>query len=84
MEKVIKAIGTGVAFTGAIILILPIGVLFGWIAGLIIKLFCGSLIANGLNLLLNTNRFTPDDIPTITATLSVLAGYMRTRIEVKK
>jgi hypothetical protein len=83
MEKILKAIGTGVALTGAVVLLVPISVLFGWITGLIIKLFCGTMIANGLNLIFNTNRFNPDCIPTMTATLSVLAGYMRTSTTVK-
>lgn len=84
MEKVFKSIGTGVALSGAIILLVPIGILFGWIAGFIVKVFCGAMITNGLNLLFGSNRFSPEDIPTITATLSVFASYMRTSVKHEK
>lgn len=84
MEKILKVIGGSVVFAGAIILIVPLSVFFGWIAGLIIKAFCGSLIANGMNLLFNTNRFSTDSIPVVTATLSVLAGYFRTSVNHKE
>ena len=84
MEKFLKTIGAGVVLSGAIILIVPIAILFGWIVGLIIKMFCGVMIANGLNLLFDTNRFSADSIPTVTATLSVLTGYMRTSVSAKK
>jgi hypothetical protein len=84
MEKFLKIIGSAVVVGGAIILILPISILFGWIAGMIVKMFCGSLIANGLNLLFATNRFSPDSIPVVTATLAVLTGYMKTSVSHKE
>ena len=83
MEKILGTLGAAIAVAGAFVLILPLSILFGYIAGLIIKLFCGSLIANGLNLLFNTQRFVPDNIPMVTATLSVLGGYLKTSVTVK-
>ena len=84
MEKVLGSIGAAIAVAGAFVLILPLSILFGYIAGLIIKLFFGSLIANGLNLLFDTQRFSPDSIPMVTATLSVLGGYLKTSVSLKK
>lgn len=84
MDDLIK--GLGIIFLGiaSIIIFIPLAVLFGWWVGLILKMFCGDLITYGLNLLFNTNRFIPENIPFITATLSVLTGYFRTTTTVKK
>lgn len=64
------------------VFITPLIVMFGWFTGVILKYFCGDIIATGMNLLFNTKRFTPEIIPYITATLSALHGYFITRTTV--
>jgi hypothetical protein len=82
MDKFFKSVGWSVAVALMFIVLVPFTVLCGWLTGVILKLFCGNIIAAGMNLLFNTNRFTPDIIPYITATLSCLVGYFQTRVTV--
>lgn len=80
-NKALESIGAGVIVAlavGLIAFILPIiSVVTGWFAGTIIKLVFGSYITNGLNLLFNTSRFTPDSIPVICSTLAVIGSYFK-------
>lgn len=81
MNDFFKNLGILVALVAgilALIFLYPIlAICVGYISGLIIKLCFGGLITNGLNLIFNTNRFTPDHIPMICATLAVLGSYFR-------
>ena len=43
----------------------------GYISGLILKLTVGGFVVNGLNLILNTTRFTADKLPIICGALAV-------------
>lgn len=49
----------------------------GWIGGWLLKLCVGSAIADGMNLLFNTTRFTPDFIPVACATLAIIGSYFK-------
>lgn len=80
MDKLYKAVGMAILTVAAVGLILPLSVLFGWIAGFIVKMFAGHLIADGINLLFNTSRFTSEHIPMVCATLSILCAYFRTSV----
>lgn len=53
------------------------GLGFGWLSGKILEFMAGQYLANGLNMLFNTNRFFPEHIPLITATLGVFGAYFR-------
>lgn len=48
-----------------------------WFGGWILKICVGETIANGLNLIFNTTRFTPDIIPLACATLATIGGYFK-------
>lgn len=83
MEKVMKFFGAAVLFAGGIILLIPLGAVCGYLAGLVLKFFVGGWIVDGLNILLNTTRFTTSHIPVICATLAVVGTYMRTTVTSK-
>jgi hypothetical protein len=82
MDKFLKGLGWSVLIVLFFVVFMPFVVMCGWFTGVILKVFCGNIIATGMNLLFNTNRFTPEIIPYITATLSVLIGYFQTRTTV--
>jgi hypothetical protein len=84
MEKYFKQIGKGVVFTSAVILLIPFGVLISYFTGWIMKIFCGQLICDGMNLLFATNRFTPDLIPKMFVPLGIIAGWLRTTVTIDK
>lgn len=68
------------ALVGAVVLLVLSPVLtFGcaWIGGWILKVCVGQAIANGMNLLFNTTRFTPDFIPLACATLATIGKYFK-------
>lgn len=50
---------------------------FAWIGGWILKVCVGSAIADGMNLMFNTTRFTPDFIPLACATLATIGKYFK-------
>jgi hypothetical protein len=67
-----------IVVAGVILFFSPlIGLVVGWFAGWVISLFAGDFIANGLNLLFNTTRFTSDAIPMLTATFAVFGSYFK-------
>lgn len=70
-------------FSAAIIAILitilsPV-ITFGcaWFGGWILKMCVGSIVSDGLNLMFNTTRFTPDFIPLACATLATIGKYFK-------
>ena len=68
------------ALVGVVVLLVFSPVLtFGcaWIGGWILKVCVGQAIANGMNLLFNTTRFTPDFIPLACATLATIGKYFK-------
>lgn len=80
-DNFINNIGIGVVITtllGGLLVVSPIlSVATGWFTGLIIKLFFGTYIANGFNLLFNTARFEPNHIPMLCSALAVVGSYFR-------
>lgn len=55
----------------------PLSVFSGWITGVIIKLICGQFIADGLNVLFGTARFSPDVIPLIGGCLGFISLFFK-------
>ena len=51
---------------------------FGYICGLVLHWLIGDVVANGFNLLLNTERFTSDSIPLVVGTLALVGSFFRT------
>jgi hypothetical protein len=48
-----------------------------YLGGLVLQLVAGNVIANGLNLIFNTTRFTPNMIPLACATLAIIGHYFK-------
>lgn len=48
-----------------------------YLGGLILKLVFGQNIADGLNLIFNTTRFTPNVIPIACATFATIGRYFK-------
>jgi hypothetical protein len=84
MEKIFKNIGKGVVVTASIILLIPFGVLMSYLIGLVMKMFCGQLICDGMNLLFGTARFTPELIPKMFVALGIIASWLRTSVSIDK
>jgi hypothetical protein len=84
MEKIFKNIGKGVVFIVSIILIIPFGVVMAYLTGLVMKMFCGQLICDGMNLLFGTARFTPELIPKMFVALGIIASWLRTSVSIDK
>lgn len=51
---------------------------FGYICGIVLRWLIGGVVANGFNLLLNTERFTSDSIPLVVGTLALIGSFFRT------
>jgi hypothetical protein len=81
MEKFFTAIG--VAITALVIVAMAlflspvIYIGFGYLGGLIAEWIFGGVITKGLNLLFNTDRFTADLIPVLTASLAMIGSYFK-------
>ena len=80
-NKVLEGVGAGAMITaivGLLLFISPIlAVVYGWFAGSIIKWLFGVYVTNGLNLLFNTTRFTPESIPMLCSVLAVIGSYFK-------
>ena len=50
---------------------------FAYLGGLLLKWIVGSIICDGLNIIFNTNKFTPDLIPVVCATLATIGRYFK-------
>lgn len=50
---------------------------FAWMGGWILKVCVGTAIADGMNLMFSTTRFTPDFIPLACATLATIGKYFK-------
>ncbi|MFZ4454291.1 hypothetical protein [Salibacterium aidingense] len=68
----------------ALALILPaLSVAIGWLVGVVVALFFGGLLADGLNVIFGTDRFASGDIPAITAVLALAALFLRAKYTAK-
>lgn len=80
MKSTFENIGIVAVITGFIGLLVVSPVLtfgFAWIGGWVLKLFVGNTIADGMNLMFDTTRFTPDFIPLACATLATIGKYFK-------
>ncbi len=80
MKSKMKTLGLLTALAGIIGLLVFSPVItfgFAWIGGWLLKLCVGSAIADGMNLMFNTTRFTPDFIPMACATLATIGRYFK-------
>lgn len=57
---------------------------FAWLGGWILAIFVGQAIADGMNLMFNTTRFTPEFIPLACATLATIGKYFKSSQTIKK
>ena len=80
MRSKMEALGWFTAMIGFVgLLVFSPVITFGcaWVGGLLLKLCVGDAIANGMNLMFNTTRFTPDFIPLACATLATIGRYFK-------
>lgn len=55
-----------------------------YFGGWIMELCIGNTIANGLNLMFDTTRFTPDIIPLACGTLATIGSFFKTHVSSSK
>lgn len=55
----------------------PLSIFFGWFLGLIIQFFCGQFVADGMNMLFGTTRFSPEVIPLIGGCLGFIGSFFK-------
>lgn len=75
-----KAVGVWAMVVGFIgLMVFSPVITFGcaYVGGMLLKVCVGEAVAYGINLLLNTDRFTPDFIPFACATLATIGRYFR-------
>lgn len=80
MRRKMESLGWLTVLVGAVgLLVFNPVITFGlaWVGGWILKLCVGSAIADGMNLMFNTTRFTPDFIPLACATLATIGKYFK-------
>lgn len=80
MEKFFGCLGVLVALIITIIIAPILCFLGGYISGLILKLIVGGFIVDGLNLMLNTTRFTADKLPIICGVLAVVGSFFKSSL----
>lgn len=55
----------------------------GYISGLVLQLTVGGFVASGLNLILNTTRFTAGQLPIICSVLAVVGSFFQSYLRTK-
>lgn len=83
MMKKLKKFGWIACFASlAVVLVFAPVITFGlaWFGGWLLKIFVGDAVARGLNLIFNTDRFTPNIIPMACATLGTIGSYFRSSL----
>lgn len=82
MKKFFEGIIIGIIFVIVVAITLFLNpiiyISFGYLGGLVVKWLFGDMISIGFNLLLGTDRFQPQYIPIITATLALIGSYFKT------
>lgn len=74
----ILVVVVGLLVMATLLLIVPIVyVCFGFMGGLVVKWIFGGMITDGLNVLFNTSRFTPEMIPTLTAIFALIGSFFK-------
>ena len=80
MKKALEITGAITIITGMVGVLVILPVITFWLAyfgGFILKLFVGTNISEGLNIIFNTNRFIPDLIPISCATFATIGKYFK-------
>lgn len=80
MESKLETLGCFTAVIGMVGLLVFSPVITFWLAwagGWILKVCVGEIIADGMNLMFNTTRFTSDFIPLACATLATIGKYFK-------
>ena len=83
MEKFVGCLGVLITLIVMIIIAPILCFLGGYISGLILKLTVGGFVVNGLNLILNTTRFTADKLPIICGALAVVGSFFKSSLSTK-
>ena len=76
----LEKVGVGSLVAGFIGLLVFSPVLtfgFAYLGGLILKWLVGGMVSNGLNIVFNTTRFTPELIPIACATFATVGKYFK-------
>lgn len=83
MEKFVGCLGMLVILIVTIIVAPILCFLGGYVSGLILNWTVGGLVVNGLNLMLNTTRFTADKLPIICGALAVVGSFFKSSLDIK-
>lgn len=80
----ILAIVGSVALIVLLIFAIPIiGFGLGYLTGWILQVSIGGAVAEGLNIVFNTDRFTPEMIPLFCATMGMIGGFFKSKLITK-
>lgn len=80
----ILAIVGSVALIVLLIFTVPIiGFGLGYLTGWILQVSIGGAVAEGLNIVFNTDRFTPEMIPLFCATMGMIGGFFKSKLITK-
>lgn len=80
----ILAIVGSVALIVLLIFAVPIiGFGLGYLTGWILQVSIGGAVAEGLNIVFNTDRFTPEMIPLFCATMGMIGSFFKSKLVTK-
>ena len=52
----------------------------GYLSGWILQITIGDIVTSGLNIVFNTDRFTPEMIPLFCATMGMIGGFFKSKL----
>ena len=81
--KAVEAFLAILAILGTLLLIFMIPVIsfgLGYLTGWILQITIGGTVATGLNMVFNTDRFTPEMIPLFCATMGMIGGFFKSKL----
>lgn len=55
----------------------------GYLSGWILQITIGDIVTSGLNIVFNTDRFTPEMIPLFCATMGMIGGFFKSKLITK-
>lgn len=84
MEKHFGCLSVLVTLIVTIIIAPILCFLGGYVSGLILNWTVGGFVVNGLNLMLNTTRFTADKLPIICGALAVVGSFFKSSLNISK
>lgn len=84
MEKHFGCLSVLVTIIVTIIIAPILCFLGGYVSGLILNWTVGGFVVNGLNLMLNTTRFTADKLPIICGALAVVGSFFKSSLNISK